>query len=109
MYLPSLHPEDLILMGNVDTVGGHIGKVNRGYGEGQRDWLDAVCITRGRGGHISILQSPVDQEHICQGWLVCWSLTSLCHSNGHIETMPAREINPFTALTRIRPQFLRTQ
>ena len=33
---------------------------------------------------------------------VCWSLTSLCHSNGHIETMPAREINPFTALTRIR-------
>ena len=34
--------------------------------------------------------------------LVCWSLTSLCHSNGHIETMPAREINPFTALTRIR-------
>ena len=41
--------------------------------------------------------------------LVCWSLTSLCHSNGHIETMPAREINPFTALTRIRSQFLRTQ
>ena len=35
---------------------------------------------------------------------VCWSLTSLCHSNGHIETMPAREINPFTALTRIRTQ-----
>ena len=29
--------------------------------------------------------------------LVCWSLTSLCHSNGHIETMPVREINPFTA------------
>ena len=41
--------------------------------------------------------------------LVCWSLTSLCHSNGHMETMPAREINPFTALTRIRSQFLRTQ
>ena len=39
---------------------------------------------------------------------VCWSLTSLCHSNGHIETMPAREINPFTALTMIRSQFLRT-
>ena len=36
---------------------------------------------------------------------VCWNLTSLCHSNGHIETMPAREINPFTALTRIRSQF----
>ena len=34
--------------------------------------------------------------------VVCWSLTSLCHSNGHIETMPAREINPFTALTRIQ-------
>ena len=43
------------------------------------------------------------------GQFVCWSLTSLCHSNGHIETMPAREINPFTALTRIRSQFLRTQ
>ena len=41
--------------------------------------------------------------------LVCWSLTSLCRSNGHTETMPAREINPFTALTRIRSQFLRTQ
>ena len=41
--------------------------------------------------------------------LVCWSLSSLCHSNGHIETMPAREINPFTAVTRIRSQFLRTQ
>ena len=27
----------------------------------------------------------------------------------HIETMPAREMNPFTALTRIRSQFLRTQ
>ena len=40
---------------------------------------------------------------------VCWSLTSLCYSNGYIETMPAREINPFTALTRIRSQFLRTQ
>ena len=46
-------------------------------------------------------------EKVCG--LVCWSLTSLCHSNGHIETMPAREINPFTALTRIRSQFLRTQ
>ena len=42
-------------------------------------------------------------------WLVCWSLTSLCDSNGHIETMPGREINPFTALTRIWSQFLRTQ
>ena len=41
--------------------------------------------------------------------LVCWSLTSLCHSKGHIETMPAREINPFASLTRIRSQFLMTQ
>ena len=41
--------------------------------------------------------------------LVCWSLTSLYHNNGHIETMPAREFNPFTALTRIRSRFLRTQ
>ena len=32
--------------------------------------------------------------------LVCWSLTSLCHSNGHIETIPTQKINPFTALTR---------
>ena len=46
---------------------------------------------------------------ICVCLFACWSLTSLCHSNGHIETMPAREINPFTALTRIRSQYLRTQ
>ena len=45
-------------------------------------------------------------KYVCL--FVCWSLTSLCHSNGHIETMPAREINPFTAPTRIRSQFLRT-
>ena len=44
-------------------------------------------------------------EHVC----FLGVLTSLCHSNGHIETMPAREINPFTALTRIRSLFLRTQ
>ena len=41
--------------------------------------------------------------------LVCWNLTSLCHSNGHIETMPTREINPSTALTGIRSQFLGTR
>ena len=52
---------------------------------------------------------PHVKEPVTNGCLVCWSLTSLCHSNGHIETMPAREINPFTALTRIRSQFLRTQ
>ena len=51
-----------------------------------------------------------DGQRILDTWyklckfVVCWSLTSLCHSNGHIETMPAREINPFTALTRIRTQ-----
>ena len=45
--------------------------------------------------YIPILDDPIRVD-------VCWSLTSLCHSNGHIETMPAREINPFTALTRIR-------
>ena len=33
------------------------------------------------------------REYVWKGRLVCWSLTSLCHSNGHIETMPAREIN----------------
>ena len=26
--------------------------------------------------------------------VVCWSLTSLCHSNGHIETMPAEKLIP---------------
>ena len=47
---------------------------------------------------------------LCPGFgLVCYSLTSLCHINGHIETMPDREINPFTALTRIWSQFLMTQ
>ena len=57
-------------------------------------------------GDISILDSH--HNRFVNVW-VCWSLTSLCHSNGHIETMPAREINPFTPLTRIRSQFLRTQ
>ena len=47
-----------------------------------------------------VVQSPMHSWFVCL--FVCWSLTSLCHSNGHIETMPAREINPFTALTRIR-------
>ena len=57
-----------------------------------------------------VLINTDNANAMARAWvLVCWSLTSLCHSNGHIETMPAREINPFTALTRIRPQFLRTQ
>ena len=51
----------------------------------------------------------LEQVTSLESLFVCWSLTSLCHSNGHIETMPAREINPFTVLTRIRSQFLRTQ
>ena len=61
--------------------------------------------------HHKLVQTLWDffQSGIHMFGLVCWSLTSLCHSNGHIETMPAREINPFSALTRIRPQFLRTQ
>ena len=56
-------------------------------------------------------QSPIYPSVSSQviSLFVCWSLTSLCHSNGHIETMPAREMNPFTGLTRIRSQFLRTQ
>ena len=57
-----------------------------------------------QGSHTSLgdtgRQSLRDLLHRCL--FVCWSLTSLCHSNGHIETMTAREINPFTALTRIR-------
>ena len=30
--------------------------------------------------------------------LVCWSLTSLCHSNGHIGTMPAEKLIPLPCL-----------
>ena len=63
-------------------------------------WRSALCMGRSA---LCLWRSA-----LCMG-LVCWSLTSLCHSNGHIETMPAREINPFTALTRIRSQFLKTQ
>ena len=57
-------------------------------------------------GSTSLLLINIE-KYVCL--FVCLSLTSLCHSNGHIETMSAREINPFTALTRIRSQFLRTQ
>ena len=35
---------------------------------------------------------------------VCWSLTSLCHSNGHIETMPDKLI-PLLALPGFDPSF----
>ena len=48
--------------------------------------------------NIVILELLVPHKPFLTEWpvlFVCWSLTSLCHSNGHIETMPAREINPF--------------
>jgi hypothetical protein len=68
-----------------------------------------------KSSHYQML--PASFQSFCLIWndfchtagLVCWSLMSLCHSNGHIETMPARQFNPFTVLTRIRSQFLRTQ
>ena len=41
-----------------------------------------------------------ERRYIPNG-LVCWSLTSLCHSNGHIETMPAREITIYRMDTTI--------
>ena len=70
-----------------------------------RNMLKGECPEAGYSDEeISVKRRKDDQDG-----LVCLSLTSLCHSNGHIETMPAREINPFTALTRIRSQFLRTQ
>ena len=31
---------------------------------------------------------------MCVLWLVGWSLTSLCHSNGHIEMAEKLESNP---------------
>ena len=43
------------------------------------------------------------------GYWALGLLESLCHSNGHIENMPAREIKPLTALTGIWSQFLQTQ
>ena len=66
--------------------------------------LIAPVTVRGRAGD-HVLNLLKTCRHPIAQWVclfVCWSLTSLCHSNGHIETMPAREINPFTALTRIR-------
>ena len=66
-----------------------------------------TCV-RKRGWRIVMWYVLLGSCEVLGCWLV-WSLTSLCHSNGHIETMPARKFNPFTALTRIRSQFLRTQ
>ena len=56
-----------------------------------------------------ICHNYIQKQQFTRKDLVCWSLTSLCHSNGHIATMPAQEINPFTALTSIQSQFIRTQ
>ena len=70
--------------------------------------VDSTTITSTSGWEESPTTLPPNGVPI-RGLFVCWSLTSLCHSNGHIETIPAREINPFTALTRIRSQLLRTQ
>ena len=72
-----------------------------------RDLLGGASFVSLSGQHTFCWQNCDNQAVLCL--FVCWSLTSLCHSNGHIETMPAWEINPFTALTRIRSQFLRTQ
>ena len=78
-------------------------------------WSNVISISACAGGCVVITTWDWDDMLWGISWcgcvvcFVCWSLTSLCHSNGHIETMPAREINPFTALTRIRSQFLRTQ
>ena len=38
----------------------------------------------------------------------CWSLTSLCHSNGHIDTMPAKKLKPSPPWQEFDP-CLRTQ
>ena len=53
--------------------------------------FDAIyCLTRDMRGrdkkHVVLPMIRMCFHHR----LVCWSLTSLCHSNGHIETMPAR-------------------
>ena len=51
--------------------------------------------TRGEGKHASGFDRGAKTHHIQQS-IPCFdfgfvgSLTSLCHSNGHIETMPAR-------------------
>ena len=88
---------------------------------GHGGWGICIWIVYTRQGSVAVMQvtgSLLFQILLCYlivvcfllcSLFVCWSLMSLCHSNGHIETMPAREINPFTALTRIRSQFLRTQ
>ena len=82
--------------------------IEQQYGESP----DTITAVRWKPGHIlcSRVWVNAQREQFGNSQSVdCWSSTSLCHSNGHIETMPAREINPFTALTRIRSQFLRTQ
>ena len=58
---------------------------------GKRD-TDFSSFNATAGPKVSRLKITVADQ---SGWFVCWS----------IETMPAREINPFTALTRIRSQY----
>ena len=77
---------------------------NRTWNHHQQHWACTGYIDVYNGGFLII---SVSVQHMTQ-WahdvgLVCWSLMS------QLETMPAREINLFTALTRIRSQFLRTQ
>ena len=49
------------------------------------------------------LKSPVKfARHVAALMFVCWSLTSLCHSNGHIETNVAEKGNGFLAAKRQR-------
>ena len=42
-------------------------------------------------------------------WRSVRVLRSCYQDHRHMETMPAQKVNPFTALTGIRSQFLRTQ
>ena len=48
-----------------------------------------LCPSMSTFIYSSLILLSIDIMSIIHG-LVCWSLTSLCHSNGHIETMPAR-------------------
>ena len=62
-----------------------------GWQPSSSGWLRSLPNpVRSRGHH------KITSRHRWPLWV--WFvgvLTSLCHSNGHIETMPAREINPF--------------
>ena len=81
---------------------------DRDQNEMERNFGLAEFLISYYGMPSATIDSLQQKKHDILRWFV-GVLTSLCHSNGDIETMPAREINPFIALTRIRPQFLRTQ